>query len=122
MSRLIAEVTEVLSPVVGLALTGPQWVRFRVRVTGAEQGPGPIPSGVEGLEGTAERVVRFDWELRVGKRVVLSREESRQFLPAAGVAPVVEAPAARRHAAQPYRGAPLPHPPRWGVSRQARGS
>lgn len=123
MSRLIAQVTEVLSPLAGLELTGPQWVRVRVRVTGVERGATASARELIGREGQAERAVRFGWELRVGKQVVLSTEEARQFLREAAAAPATVAKSVPMlGAARPRKGAWLPHPPRWGVSRQARGS
>jgi hypothetical protein len=120
MSRLIAEITEILSPTMGMELTGPQWVRVRIRVTGIERGATMPPREVVGREGAAERAVRFGWEMRVGKRIVLSREESRQFLPAVAAAPAPAKASRRREARAPS--ARLARPVRWGASRQARGS
>ncbi len=81
MSAPIAEIIEVLSSPLSLDLSGPRVARLRVRIVGSDPIAGePVPPHALGVEGETERVVRFGWEVRVGKRIALTVDEAAGIL------------------------------------------
>jgi hypothetical protein len=80
VSTPIVEIIEVLTRPVALDLSGPRVARVRVRVVGSDPTGQPVPSEALGVEGETERVVRFGWEVRVGKRISLTADEAREIL------------------------------------------